>query len=110
MFINHFGIEMEFTGITREQAAEVAAKFLGGTATHAGGYYGTYHVTAPDGRIWKFMSDASIDCQRKKRTPYRSRRHKLQCRAGQPHSPVPGRHRHRTGSGTAFTQGRRFHQ
>ncbi len=45
MFINHFGIEMEFTGITREQAAEVAAKFLGGTATHAGGYYGTYHVS-----------------------------------------------------------------
>ena len=27
MFTNHFGIEMEFTGITREQAAEVAAKF-----------------------------------------------------------------------------------
>ena len=65
MFTNHFGIEMEFTGITREQAAEVTAKFLGGTMTHAGGYYGTYHVTAPDGRIWKFMSDASIDCQRK---------------------------------------------
>ena len=65
MFTNHFGIEMEFTGITREQAAEVAAKFLGGTVTHAGGYYGTYHVTASDGRIWKFMSDASIDCQRK---------------------------------------------
>ena len=56
MFTNHFGIEMEFTGITRKQAAEVAAKFLGGTMTHAGGYYGTYHVTAPDGRIWKFMS------------------------------------------------------
>ncbi|ABZ85459.1 conserved hypothetical protein [Heliomicrobium modesticaldum Ice1] len=31
----------------------------------AGDYYDTKKVTAPDGRVWKFMSDASIDCRRK---------------------------------------------
>ena len=30
MFTNHFGIEIEFTGITRRQAADVAAQYLGG--------------------------------------------------------------------------------
>ena len=63
MFTNHFGIEIEFTGITRKQAADVAARFLGGTVTVTGNYYDAYHVTAPDGRVWKFMSDASIYCQ-----------------------------------------------
>lgn len=65
MFSTKFGIEIEFTGITREEAANVAAGFLNGTAAHVGGYYGTYSVTAADGRVWKFMSDGSIDCQRK---------------------------------------------
>ena len=65
MFTNHFGIEIEFTGITRRQAADVAAQYLGGTVLVSGDYYGTHRVTAPDGRVWKFMSDGSIDCQRK---------------------------------------------
>lgn len=65
MFSNKFGIEIEFTGITREQAAEAAAKFLGGSLRVAGGHYGTYEVVTPDRRIWKFMSDGSIDCQKK---------------------------------------------
>ena len=65
MFTNHFGIEIEFTGITRRQAADVAAQYLGGTVSVSGDYYGTHRVTAPDGRVWKFMSDGSIDCQRK---------------------------------------------
>lgn len=65
MFTNKFGIEIEFTGITRSQAAEVAAQFLNGTVTTGSDYYNTYKVTAADGRVWKFMSDGSIDCQRK---------------------------------------------
>lgn len=65
MFTNHFGIEVEFTGITRCQAAKVAAKYLGGTITTLHDYYGTYQVTAEDGRVWKFMYDGSIVCQRK---------------------------------------------
>ena len=64
MFNNRFGIEIEFTGITRTQAAKVAAEFLGGRITEAHDSYDTKKVTTPDGRVWKFMSDASIDCQR----------------------------------------------
>lgn len=65
LFTNHFGIEIEFTGITRTKAAEVAAQFLGGRFNSGSGYYNTHRVTAPDGRVWKFMSDGSINCQRK---------------------------------------------
>ena len=65
MFTKRFGIEIEFTGITREEAARTTAEFLGGTVSSIGDYYGTQKVTAPDGRVWKFMSDGSITCQRK---------------------------------------------
>jgi len=65
MFKARFGIEIEFTGITREQAAKVAADYLGGTITNSNDYYDTKKVTTPDGRVWKFMSDASINCQKK---------------------------------------------
>ena len=65
MFTNHFGIEIEFTGITRCQAAKVAAKYLGGSVTPVHDYYDTYRVTAQDGRVWKLMYDGSIICQRR---------------------------------------------
>lgn len=72
MFTNKFGIEVEFTGITREKAAETAANYLDGTTAATRDYYNTQKVTASDGRIWKFMSDGSIHCQRKNgnRTTY----------------------------------------
>lgn len=60
-----FGIEVEFTGITRRQAAEVAARYLGGTITETRDSYGTCKVTAPDGRVWKFVYDGSIYTQKK---------------------------------------------
>lgn len=65
MFNNKFGIEIEFTGITRSEAARVAAEHLGGTISSTGDYYGTQKIIAPDGRAWKFMSDASINKQHK---------------------------------------------
>ena len=65
MFNHKFGIEIEFTGITRKQAAESAADYFGSSVRTTGDYYGTHTITASDGRIWKFMSDASISCQRK---------------------------------------------
>ncbi len=65
MFDTKFGIEIEFTGITRETAAEVTKQYLNGTLEVLGGYYGTYQIIAPDRRVWKFMSDGSINCQRK---------------------------------------------
>jgi hypothetical protein len=65
MFESKFGIEIEFTGITRSQAAAVAAEFLGGAAqaTHDG--YDTYTVTAQDGRRWKLLRDSSVTPLRK---------------------------------------------
>jgi len=65
LFSHKFGIEIEFTGITRNQAARIAAAYLGGEFTATGDHYGTYNVVASDGRLWKFMSDGSITCQRK---------------------------------------------
>ena len=65
MFSSRFGIEIEFTGITRTRAAEIAAECIGGSISTTGDYYGTHRVTTPDGRFWKFMSDGSIICQRK---------------------------------------------
>ncbi len=65
MLNTRFGIEIEFTGITREGAALIAARVLGGSYEYTGTYYGTYTVTTPDGRKWKLMSDGSIHTQTK---------------------------------------------
>jgi len=65
MLTTRFGIEVELTGITRKQAAKTAADFLGGRVESSGDYYDTQKVIAPDGRIWKFMSDGSIRTQKK---------------------------------------------
>ena len=59
------GIEVEMTGITRRRAAEVIAEYLGSTANHEGGGYGTYSVRDNEDRKWKFVSDGSIKCQKK---------------------------------------------
>ncbi len=34
-----FGIEIELTGLTRQKAAEVIAKYLGSSCQYDGGYY-----------------------------------------------------------------------
>lgn len=62
----HFGIEMEMTGITRAQAANLMGVFFGtGRGTHKGGTYDTYTASDDKGRTWKAMSDSSIWAQRK---------------------------------------------
>lgn len=63
MFTTKFGIEIEFTGITRAKAAEVTAAFLNGTMERTHDYYDTYKIHTEDGRTWKLMSDGSIDCR-----------------------------------------------
>ena len=65
MFNSKFGIEIEFTGITRAKAAEVAAGYFGVSLND--GYDGstTYYIPAPDGRIWTFTYDGSICCERR---------------------------------------------
>lgn len=60
-----FGIEIEMTGITRAQAAEVTAAYFGTESSYIGSYYDTYAALDGQGRQWKFMSDGSITAERK---------------------------------------------
>lgn len=57
-----FGMELEFTGITRKAAAQAIGQVINGNAryTYEGGGYKKCTVTAPDGRKWTIMRDASI--------------------------------------------------
>jgi len=61
------GVEIEMTGITREKASKVISKFLNGEIKRNYDSYDTYKVTAPDKRIWKIMSDASIETMKKEK-------------------------------------------
>lgn len=65
MFTERFGLEIEFTGITRQKAAETAANFLDGAVDVVRDCYDTHKITAPDGRVWKVMYDGSLHCQKK---------------------------------------------
>ena len=65
MFNTTIGIEIEFTGITRSQAAEIAADYLEGIVIRTHDSYDTYQVITPDGREWQFKRDSSITCQRR---------------------------------------------
>ena len=60
-----FGIQIEMTGITREAAAETAAEYFGTRSRYIGTYYDVYAALDPEGRQWKFMSDGSIDAQKR---------------------------------------------
>ena len=57
----HFGIEVEMTGITRKNAAELTSEFFG-TASPQRRFdiYDTWFVYDPMGREWKFARDCSI--------------------------------------------------
>lgn len=65
MFNHKFGIEIEFTGISRQQAAAVAANYFAGSTAAPSQSTSSTQITAPDGRVWKFVYDGSIRCQRK---------------------------------------------
>lgn len=62
---SNFGIEIEMTGVTRAQAASTIAQHLNGRIRKTGDRYDTYKITAPDGRVWKIVSDGSIYTQKK---------------------------------------------
>ena len=55
-----YGTELEYTGISRQSAAEAVASVIGGRIAHEGGSYDAWTVTAPDGRVWKAVSDSSL--------------------------------------------------
>ena len=60
-----FGVEIEFTGISRKEAADTVATVLGFTARYVGGGYREYRVMDSKNRDWKIMSDSSILSQQK---------------------------------------------
>lgn len=60
-----FGLELEFTGISRYQAASVLAKHFGVTAQHRGGSYDKYTVSDTEGREWTIMRDSSLSPEKK---------------------------------------------
>ena len=65
MLSSKFGIEIEFTGITREEAATVLSKYFVRDYHRLHDYYGTYTVASPDGLEWKLMYDSSITCRKR---------------------------------------------
>ena len=61
----NFGIEIEMTGLTRAGAAKAAAEYFGTVPEHIGGSYDKYSVKDTQGRLWKFVRDASIQTYQK---------------------------------------------
>lgn len=61
----NFGVEVEMTGLTRSAASQVAAEYFHHRASHVGGIYDAYAVEDNEGREWKFVSDGSLNCQKK---------------------------------------------
>lgn len=59
-----WGMELEFTGMTRERAAMKIQEVVGGTIHNTYSDHNGWYVQAPDGRKWKIMGDASIDTER----------------------------------------------
>ena len=60
-----FGVEIEFTGITRRKAAGIVAKVLGCTVgSSEGSPYFTRTMIDAQGRSWKVMRDGSIEPMR----------------------------------------------
>lgn len=63
MRTQHFGIEIEMTGITRAAAARVIAGHFQTTASHVGGTYDAYVVRDEGNRQWRLVKDSSIRCE-----------------------------------------------
>ena len=60
MKTQNYGVEIEFTGITRKTVAGVIAKYFGTQIIYNGGSYKTYIIKDRKVRDWKVMSDSSI--------------------------------------------------
>ena len=67
-----FGVEVEFTGITREQAASALAEHFGTIPRHGNDYYDSWYVRDEEGKEWKFMYDGSIRTECKGDSEYES--------------------------------------
>ena len=61
----NYGIEIEMTGITRQQAAKALGELWGTTPEHIGTYYDKWTVRDTEGKTWTLMSDGSLLTERK---------------------------------------------
>lgn len=61
----YFGTEIEMTCLTREQAAEAVGRLFGTASWYEGGAYDLWCVKDNDGKVWKFVSDGSIEAERR---------------------------------------------
>ena len=69
-FLNaRFGIEVEFTGISRRRAADALASVLGTSGFEHRSSYDARIVRDTKGREWKIVSDSSIDVKVNRRDP-----------------------------------------
>ncbi len=75
----NFGVEIELTGITRRHAAKIIAAYFGTASRFIGTGYDTYGAPDRKGRIWKAMSDGSINTQKKERGQKVSAGHDYSC-------------------------------
>lgn len=60
-----FGIEIEFTGITRLQAAKVVAKYFDSGIEQNSGAMDTHRIKDNQGRQWSILRDGSISTKKK---------------------------------------------
>lgn len=66
MFNTQFGIEIEMTGITKNKAAKVVAKYFETYVPETStGYLEELHIKDSKNRTWKIVTDSSIRAQRK---------------------------------------------
>lgn len=79
MRAQRFGIEIELTGITREEAAKVIAEYFGTESYYIGTYYKTYGAKDRKGREWKATFDSSIVAQKKIRRQVTSAGDEYKC-------------------------------
>ena len=61
----YFGVEVEMTGITREQAAQALADYFGTIPQYKGGVYDAWVVKDTENKEWKLVSDSSIRGEQK---------------------------------------------
>ena len=54
------GVEIEFTGMTRQRAAKIVGEYFGTNPYHVGGTYDAWEIRDTQNRKWKVMYDSSI--------------------------------------------------